>query len=310
MEVIRDGDPLPRSLRGAAVTVGVFDGVHRGHQAVLARLAEVAAERGVPRGVVTFDRNPASIVRPDSAPRVLTTARHRLELFEAAGLDFVRLVTFDEDRSLQSAGSFASEVLSGELGVRAVVVGSDFHFGLRRQGDVGSLGEIGDQQGFELIVLPALEAEDGGIVTSALVRQSLAAGDVRSASALLGRPYEVRGVVERGDQRGRTLGYPTANVAVGGDVMLPADGVYAGRYVHAGGAETAAAISIGRRPTFYREAGLLLVEAHLLDFTGDLYGQRAAVMVTDFVRGQERFDSAEELIEAMDRDLAAIRALG
>ncbi len=309
MQVIRDGDALPSRLRGAAVAIGVFDGMHRGHAGVLARLGELAEERGAPRGVVTFDRNPASVVRPDTAPRVLTTLRQRLELFEAAGLDYARVITFDEDRSLQSAGAFATEVLSDELGVRCVTVGRDFHFGMHRQGDIGSLGEIADQLGFELVLVPAVEADSGGPISSSLIRGRLAAGAVEEAAALLGRPHEVRGVVERGDQRGRTLGYPTANVAVGGDVLLPADGVYAGRYLLPDGTDWPAAISIGRRPTFYTENGLLLVEAYLVDFAGDLYGQRARVRVTRFVRGQERFDSAADLIEAMHRDVAIIRGI-
>lgn len=308
MLVIHDGEAIPASVRGAAVTIGVFDGVHRGHVALFQELDRAASKCGGRRGVVTFDRHPATIVRPDSAPRVLTTLRQRLELFDAQGIDFVRVLTFDEDFSLRSAGEFATGVLCEELHVCAVVVGQGFHFGLRRRGDVGSLGEIADTMGFSLVVVPLLETS-GEPVSSSMIRASLAAGDVERAAVLLGRDYEVRGVVERGDQRGRTLGYPTANVAVGGDVMLPADGVYAGRYLTPDGTDWPAAISVGRRPTFYEDAGLLLVEAFLIDFSGDLYGQRAAVRVTRFVRGQERFESAEALIAAMDRDLVAIREI-
>ena len=307
--VLRDGDAVPPQARGAAVAVGVFDGVHRGHQALLGALRATAQRSGISAGVVTFDRHPAVVVRPDSAPRLLTSLRHRLQLFEEQGVDFVRVLTFDEELSLQSAGDFAATTLVGELAARAVVVGEGFHFGLHRRGDVGTLGEIADSAGMSLVVVPLLHPGDDRAISSTMVRQALAAGDVEGAAAMLGRPHEVRGVVEQGDQRGRTLGYPTANVAVGGDIMLPADGVYAGRYVFPDGADWPAAISIGRRPTFYAESGLLLVEAHLIDFDGDLYGQRAGVRLTRYVRGQERFDSAEALIVQMDRDVAAIREI-
>jgi riboflavin kinase/FMN adenylyltransferase len=162
--------------------------------------------------------------------------------------------------------------------------------------------------GFDLEVVPLVAVDGAGAsVSSSAIRERLAAGDPQAAAQLLGRPYEVRGIVEQGDRRGRTLGYPTANVAVGGDVMLPADGVYAGSYRLPDGTEWPAAVSVGRRPTFYEDNGLLLVEAFLLDFDGELYGQRTAVRFTDFVRGQERFDSAADLIAQMDLDVAEIR---
>jgi riboflavin kinase/FMN adenylyltransferase len=310
MLVIHDGEAVPASARGGAVTIGVFDGVHRGHQALLGEVRDTAKALGSPCGVITFDRHPATVVRPESAPRLLTTLRHRLELFADAGVDFVRVLTFDEERSLQSAGDFAASVLVDELAVSAVVIGEGFHFGLRRRGDVGALGEIADRYGIALVAVPPLaDAESGQPLSSSLIRAALAAGDVERAAELLARPYEVRGVVETGDRRGRLLGYPTANVAVGGDVMLPADGVYAGRYVFPDGTDWPAAISIGRRPTFYEENGLLLVEAFLIDFDDDLYGQRAGVRLTRYVRGQERFDSAEALTAQMHKDLVIIRSI-
>jgi riboflavin kinase/FMN adenylyltransferase len=310
VQVIHDGEAVPASVRRAAVTIGVFDGVHRGHQALLARLRETAEARGAACGVVTFDRHPATVVRPETAPRLLTTLRHRLELFAAQGVDFVRVLTFDEERSLQSAGDFASSVLVDELGVGSLVIGEGFHFGRLRHGDVGALGEIADRYGMSLVAVPPLVDERSGQpLSSSLVRSALAAGDVEQAADLLARDYEVRGVVEPGDRRGRLLGYPTANVAVGGDVMLPADGVYAGRYVFPDGTDWPAAISIGRRPTFYEENGLLLVEAFLIDFDDDLYGQRAGVRLTRFIRGQERFESGEALTAQMDRDLVEIRSI-
>lgn len=308
LAVIRDETMMPADCLGAAVGIGLFDGVHRGHQVLIERTRELAQRRTVPCGLVTFDRHPAAVVRPDSAPRVLTTLRQRLELFELLGVDFVRVVTFDEDRSLQAPNDFVSILLHDELAASTVVVGEGFHFGLRRAGDSTSLAAAAAAMGFELVVVPLVRAKAAAPpISSSQVRMLLATGDMRGAARLLGRPYEVCGIVEHGDQRGRALGFPTANVAIAGDVMLPADGVYAGRYVTPDGQARPAAVSIGRRPTFYQDNALLLVEAFLLDFDGDLYGQQAAVRVTDFVRGQERFASADELVAQMNRDVAVIR---
>lgn len=307
--MLRDDTPVPDSCRAGVVAIGLFDGVHLGHQALLHRARRRATASGAPAGVVTFDRHPASVVRPDSAPRVLTTLRQRLDLLEALGLDFARVLTFEEERSLQTAEDFVTTVLGDELAARAVVVGEDFHFGRHRAGGATSLAAMATTMGFELVLVPLVGAAAGDTpVSSNEIRSLLAAGDVSAAGHLLGRPHEVRGIVERGDQRGRTLGFPTANVAVGGDVMLPADGVYAAVYITPDGVERPAAVSIGRRPTFYEDNGLLLVEAFLLDFDGDLYGQGAAVRVTDFIRGQERFASAEELVTQMTRDVTEVRA--
>lgn len=308
--VIRDDVAVPGDCRGGVVGIGLFDGVHLGHQELIQRVRGLADAQRLPCGLVTFDRHPATVVRPDSAPRVLTTLRQRLELFASLGVDFVRVVSFDEARSLQSPMDFAATVLRDQVAATAVVVGEAFHFGLRRAGDAGSLAEAGRSMGFSLVVVPLAGAGTAGsAVSSSAVRALLAAGDVGAAAALMGRPHEIRGIVERGDQRGRLLGFPTANVAVGGDVMLPRDGVYAACYVTADGIERPAAVSIGRRPTFYESNGLLLVEAYLLDFDGDLYGQTAAVRTTHHVRGQERFASADELVAQMSRDVAAIRTL-
>jgi riboflavin kinase/FMN adenylyltransferase len=196
------------------------------------------------------------------------------------------------------------------------VVGDDFHFGYRRHGDVPLLKRMGAELGFEvlgygLIVSPESEgAPDGGVpYSSTRARELLARGDVEGAAAILGRPHEVRGIVEQGDQRGRELGFPTANVAVPERICLPADGVYAGTYVDAAGVEHPSAISLGRRPTFYEENGMLLLEAHLLDFEGDLYGQPARVRFRRRLRGQERFESVDELIAQMALDVEAARAL-
>jgi riboflavin kinase/FMN adenylyltransferase len=308
MEVLREPSSLPASVTGTAVTVGFFDGVHLGHRAVVERTRAEAAELGVPSAVLLLDRHPATVVRPESAPRLLTDLSQRLGLLRDLGVDYAVLLHFDEERSLQAPEEFVSSVLAGELRARAVVTGEDFHFGLRRRGDPSLLRALADATGFRAVQVPPLSL-DGVVVSSTAIRGVVAAGDMHRAAALLGRPYELHGVVEHGDGRGRTIGCPTANVAVAGDMLLPSDGVYAGWYRRADGSRFAAAISVGRRPTFYDENGLLLVEAHLLDFDADLYGQRAWVEVTDWLRGQERFSSVDELITALQRDVAHTREL-
>ncbi len=260
--------------RGRAVTIGAFDGVHLGHQAVLRLVNDLARARGLRATVLTFDRHPAEIVRPESAPKLLTTLEQKLELLEATGsVDDCLVLPFDAARSKEPAEQFVEELLASALHARLVVVGSDFHFGYRRHGDVPLLQRMGAELGFETIglglVAPAEGAATPAMATpysSTRVRSLLAAGDVEGAATILGRPHEVRGTVEHGDGRGRELGFPTANVSVPERVCLPADGVYAGTFEAADGVERVAALSIGRRPTFYADQGLLLLEAHVLDF--------------------------------------------
>jgi riboflavin kinase / FMN adenylyltransferase len=298
---------------GAVVTIGAYDGVHLGHQAVLRLVRELADARGLEAALVTFDRHPAEVVRPESAPRLLTTLEQRLELLDATGdLDLCWVLTFDEARSKEAAEDFVREVLVDGVGARLVVVGADFHFGHRRGGNVPLLERMGAELGFEVLGLGlvAVEGEASGVpYSSTRIRELLAKGDVAEAARLLGRPHEVRGVVERGDQRGAEhLGMPTANLTVPERICLPVDGVYAGTFVAEDEVERPAAISVGTRPTFY-EDGDILVEAYVLDFDGDLYGQRVKVRFREWVRGQERFDSTEALVEQMNADVEATRRI-
>jgi riboflavin kinase/FMN adenylyltransferase len=300
---------------GRAVAIGAFDGVHLGHQAVLRLVHDLARARGLKSTVLTFDRHPAEVVRPGSAPKLLTTLDQKLELLEATGaVDECLVLTFDEARSKEPAEDFVAEVLAAVLGARLVVVGADFHFGYRRHGDVALLQRMGAELGFEVLGLGLVaspeseDAPEGGVpYSSTRARTLLAQGDVELAATILGRPHEVRGRVERGDARGRDLGFPTANVAVPEQICLPADGVFVGTFIGADGVEQPSAISLGRRPTFYEESGMLLLEAHLLDFEGDLYGQSARVRFLHRLRGQERFETVEALIEQMESDVAAAR---
>ncbi len=316
MQVVRGSDAAARAAvhtDGAVVTIGAYDGVHLGHQAVLRLVRELADARGLDAALVTFDRHPAEVVRPESAPRLLTTLEQRLELLDATSdLDLCWVLSFDEARSKESAEDFVREVLVEGIGARLVVVGADFHFGHRRGGNVPLLERMGAELGFEVLGLGlvAVEGDSTGIpYTSTRIRELLGKGDVVEAARLLGRPHEVRGVVERGDQRGAEhLGVPTANLSVPERICLPADGVYAGSFVAGDEIERPAAISVGTRPTFY-ENGDVLVEAHVLDFDGDLYGQQVKVRFRDWIRGQERFESTQALVEQMDADIGATRRI-
>jgi riboflavin kinase/FMN adenylyltransferase len=308
MHVVRSLDACPEPPAGTVVTIGAFDGVHLGHQALLRLVREEADKRGLPTALVTFDRHPAQVVRPESAPKLLTTLDEKLELLEATGLvDHAVVLTFDDARRQESAEDFVTEVLDGCLRARLIVVGADFHFGNGRRGNVALLEQMGRDLGFDVIGLELVSGPETVTYSSTLVRQRLAEGDVRGAAELLGRVHDVRGTVVEGDRRGRELGFPTANVAVPDQICLPAAGIYAGTFTGADGVERPAALSLGRRPTFYTDQPYLLLEAYLLDFSGDLYGQEATVGFVDRIRSEERFDSVEALVEAMHRDVEAVR---
>jgi len=307
--VIRDNDPSPASIDGCAATIGVYDGVHLGHQAVIRTTQERAAVLGVPTAVVTFDRHPATILRPENAPLQLTTLDQKLELLALAGVDCTFVVHFDEARAKEAAEDFVHEVLVSRLGTKAVVVGEDFHFGHQRRGNVAMLTEAGQRHGFTVEGLSLLPSPTGTTepVSSTAIRRALAGGDVESAATMLGRAYEIRGTVVKGDQRGRLLGFPTANVPVPAHMALPADAVYAGWYVRADGSRHMAAINLGRRPTFYEHAETSVLEAHLMDFEGDLYGEAAHIQFVKLLRSEMRFEGIDALKAQLERDIHAAR---
>jgi riboflavin kinase/FMN adenylyltransferase len=296
------------TARRSAVTIGAYDGVHMGHRLVIDRVKRVAAEQGLVSVVVTFDQHPAAVVRPDSAPGILTTLDQKLELLTETGVDYTLVVHFDENRSEEPAEDFVSEVLVACLDARAVVVGHDFHFGYKRRGNVALLQEMGAELGFDVTGLRLfVDGDDGQPVSSTRIRDLLSAGAVGEAASLLGRPHQVRGVVAEGDKRGRDMGFPTANVALPARIALPADGVYAGWYMRPDGVRRPAALSLGRRPTFYEHADLSLLEAYLLDFDDDLYGEPARVEFVAHLRSQARFESVRALVEQMGRDVETTR---
>jgi riboflavin kinase/FMN adenylyltransferase len=292
-------------MPGTAVTIGAYDGVHLGHRALLADLVARAGAAGLSPVVVTFDRHPASVVRPESAPPLLTDLDQKLELLAECGIERTLVVPFDRARADESAEDFVREVLVETLEAKLVVVGEDFHFGNRRRGNVALLRELGREHGFEVVGV-RLTGEDLAPVSSTRIRSLVASGDVVGAAALLGRPHEVRGPVVHGDGRGASeLGFPTANLKVSTDIALPADGIYAGYYRRPDGTGYLAAISVGRRPTFYDPASAsVLVEAYLLHFEGDLYGELGRVSFVRRLRDERQFDSVDALIAQMHDDVA------
>jgi riboflavin kinase/FMN adenylyltransferase len=310
MEVVVGPQRSTPPAHGSAVTIGAYDGVHRGHQQLIAALRDEAVARGLSTVVVTFDRHPATVVRPSSAPDLLTDLDQKLELLAGTGVDRTLVVPFDRHRADETAEEFVDEVLVGALAARLVVVGENFHFGHGRKGDVALLRELGRVRGFEVVGWRLVADPEGTPVSSTRVRQCLAVGDVAQAAALLGRPHEVRGPVVRGDGRGGPeLAMPTANVRVAPGIAVPADGVYAGWHQRPDGQRYPAAVSVGRRPTFYAADGARLVESHLLDFSGDLYGEEARVGFVARIRAQERFDTIEDLRSQMAADAEVARQL-
>jgi riboflavin kinase/FMN adenylyltransferase len=328
---------VPADPGPTVVTVGMFDGVHRGHRALLDRVAAEAAARSVPAAAVTFDRHPLAVLRPGSEPPLLTTLDRKVELLGQAGMAVVLVLEFTRELSEVTAEAFAAAVLFDSLAARAVVVGENFRFGHKAAGDPALLAELGRLRGIEVVAVP-LRADGDQPVSSTRIRAELAAGDVAAAAALLGRPYSVEGVVVVGDRRGRPLlGIPTANLAPAPGIALPADGVYAGHLTDAdpegagephdgpagsgSGSEPAdgtrgapvnqgvprpAAISVGTNPQFGTDRR---VEAHVLDFEGDLYDHRVSVSFRDRLRGQAVFAGTDELIAQMRRDIRQARRL-
>lgn len=311
MKILRDRqDRLPQAV-SVASTIGVFDGVHLGHQEVFRKVREVSDRLGIASAVVTFDGHPAYVVRPESAPRLLTTLEQKLELIDAQGLDYAYVVHFDGERAATHPEVFVEQVFIDALHARAIVVGEDFHFGKDRAGNVAALRRIGEDWDFEVHALELIRHRDESRepVSSTTIRRALAGGDVARAAELLGRPYEVRGVVGRGDQRGRVIGFPTVNIPVPTVMSWPADAVYAGWCTLEDGSRHACAINVGRRPTFYEHAEHSLLEAHLIDFEGDLYGQELAVSFVGFLRNERKFEGIDQLIEQLKNDVDETRLL-
>ena len=302
---------VPADLGPTVVTIGVFDGVHRGHQAVVGRAARQGRRLGVPVVVVTFDPNPIVVIRQEVAPPALLPVATRAELLRSAGADHVFVLPFGRERSEQSAEDFVADVVVGLMHARAVIVGSDFRFGHRAAGDVTLLERLGKEHDF---VVERVEPEGNARVdrwSSTYVRERVANGEVTAAAEALGRPFRVVGVVVRGHERGRSLGFPTANVPARSGEVVPADGVYAGwltRLDDSNAPRWPAAISVGTNPTF--DGVERTVEAYVLDRDDlELYGVPVAVDFVERIRGQQRFETVAALVERMHDDVDTARKL-
>jgi riboflavin kinase/FMN adenylyltransferase len=299
-------DPLPRDLRGAVVAIGNFDGVHRGHQAVLERTLEEARRRSAPALVLTFDPHPRQLFRPDEPHFVLTPAPMRAWLLSQLGLDGIIEMPFTRDFSALSAEEFVREILVERLGISHCLTGVDFHFGRDRQGGPAFLIESGERSGFGVTLVDAFRDEGAHIVSSSRIRGLLAQGETVEANGLLGYHYTVEAEVIHGKKLGRTLGFPTANMALRNSGLR--HGIYAVRFRRADGSLHDGVASFGRRPTV-TDDGQPLLETFLLDFDGDLYGETCRVSLFAFQRPEEKFDSLDELYDQMTRDKAEAKAI-
>ena len=311
MEIITNPDGITSINGPHAVTIGAYDGVHRGHQSVIRQTQALAERLQAKSAVVTFEPHPAYVLRPENAPVLLTGLDHKIELLEAAGVETVVVVPFDEARATETPEEFVQSVLVNCLQSKAVVVGADFHFGANRAGNVEVLAGLGKELGFDVEGVDLVRRSDGKVesISSTAVRRALAGGEIRTATGLLGRCHEMRGSVVKGDQRGRTIGFPTANVAVPPEMAMPADAVYAAWYLRPDGERRPAAVNVGKRPTFYQDAEHSLVEAHLIGFEGDLYGEQARVQFVELIRSEQRFDGIDALKAQLELDIERARTI-
>ncbi len=301
----RGVDGTPTGWGRCVVTIGMYDGVHRGHQQIIAAAAARGGELGLPSVVVTFDPHPSEVVRPGSHPSILTAPGRKAELVDQLGIDALCVLPFTPEFSRLPPDEFVHTVLVQRLHTAAVIVGANFRFGHKAAGDVAQLAALGRRFGFTAEGVPLVGADDVEL-SSTYVRACVAAGDVDRAARALGRAHRIEGVVVRGDRRGRELGYPTANVEPPAYTASPADGVYAGRLVRGGNLLTAA-ISGGTNPTF--SGAERRVEAFVLDFDEDLYGEHVGVDFVHRLRPMLHFDSVDELTQEMARDVERTREL-
>lgn len=300
--LVRGAQPLPPALARPVIAIGNFDGVHRGHQAVFAAARTMAAEEGGPALALTFEPHPRTFFNPAAAPFRLTPAAEKLRYIADSGLDGAIVLEFDAALAAMEAEDFVREVLVGRYGVAGIAVGFDFHFGRQRAGSPAFLKEAGERHGFAVTVVEPMRDENDAISSTA-VRKALAAGQVGHAAHMLGRPFAVTAEVIHGDKRGRTIGFPTANLALPQDLEL-AFGIYAVRAVMPAGRFDGVA-NYGRRPTF--DNGRALLEVHLFDYSGDLYGQSLEVEFHAYIRPELKFDGIDALVAQIKADARQAR---
>lgn len=306
IEVIRGWQGLTERARGSAAAIGAFDGVHRGHRAVVASARQAADRLNAPLAVVSFDPHPRRWFQPEAAPFRLMTVGQIARALEALGVERLYLLPFDAAMAAMTDAAFAGDVLAGGLGIRHAAVGFDFTFGKGRSGSPEALARYGHDLGFTVSVTDRIDDPDGLKLSSSAVREALNAGDMARAAAILGRPFAIEGEVVHGEKRGRTIGVPTANIRLG-DYMRPAYGVYATRTRLPDGRIIDGVANLGIRPMFEIEEPLL--EVWLLDFDGDLYGQTVETELVALLRGEMNFGGLEALKAQIDRDAEAARVL-
>jgi riboflavin kinase/FMN adenylyltransferase len=309
MQIFRNMKGITATAQRSVVVMGNFDGVHRGHQAVIGRGAEIAESLGAPLVVLTFEPHPRSYFRPHDPPFRLTPMRNKAHQIEALGVDALVVLDFDEALSQVNAEDFVQRILVDGLKARHVVVGRDFRFGRQRSGDTAMLGRLGEMNGFGLTIVSPVASADGEVYSSSHIRENIVTGKPAHAAAMLGRPFEVEGTVQHGEKRGRDLGFPTANIDIGGYVH-PALGVYAVRAAIDPNGEPDwidGVAYFGDRPTV--DGNGLLLEVNLFDFEGDLYGRNMRVALIEFLRGDHKFESLEALQHQIAEDSAAARRI-
>ncbi len=302
MQVLRHYEEVPEDLKRSVVAIGNFDGIHRGHQEVIGKAGRLAREMGAPQAVLTFEPHPRSFFSPDQPLFRLTPFRIRAHLIQTLGVDLLVVLHFDEALSRVSAEAFATEVLSEGLGVRHVVVGDNFRFGHRRQGDIDLLRQVGRVQGYDVTAIERIRGPGGDPYSSSLIRDYLRQANPTRAALLLGRYFEIEGRVQKGKALGKKLGYPTANIELG-EVLLPAFGVYSVRAAIEQGGDMrwhAGVANLGVRPTV--GGGPPLLEVHLFDFDEDLYGHYMRVALVDYQRPELKFDNLEDMKVQMKKD--------
>lgn len=307
MSVYHGHAGLPETARGAVAALGNFDGVHRGHAAVIGAARALAAERGAPSAAAVFTPHPGLVFQPEAEPFALMNDAQRVRALKAEGVDIVHHIAFDRTLAAMTPEAFVKTVLSDGLGLAGVVTGADFCFGKDRAGDAAALKEIGARFGVEARVAKAVSAAGADHkISSSDVRKALRDGDPQAAEALLGRPFAIEGAVVEGDKRGRTIGFPTANMALGAYVR-PAFGVYAVRAALADGRVVNGVANLGRRPTV--EGTEARLETHLFDFAEDLYGQTVEVALLSFIRGERKFDGLDQLKAQIATDCDTARGV-
>lgn len=310
MELLKDISSLNNISEPVCLAIGVFDGLHRGHQEVIGRAVAAAARVGGKVVVVTFDPHPRTVLSGGDAPRLLVSTRHKLLLLERLGVGHVLLIHFDKDFSTLSAEGFVRQLAGACRDLCQVTVGSDWNFGHRRAGDLELLKNLGDSLGFEVLGVSPV-CESGEIISSTAIRQAVEEGDFDKAGKLLGRDYTVLGTVVKGDQKGRTIGYPTANLSVHNE-QLPPSGVYAVKISldSGNGAQYVGLANLGYRPTVEKVKTRRLLEVFLLDFDQQIYGEDLEVTFVEFLREERKFENLEALKSQIRIDEAAVRQLG